>query len=67
VRTLPLNRLLLETDAPYLTPVPFRGKPNDPSRIPVIAEFLAEDLGVPVVQLAAQTTENARRLFALPA
>ena len=67
VRTLPLDRLLLETDAPYLTPVPFRGKPNDPSRIPVIAEFLAEDLGVPVAQLAAQTSENARRLFALPA
>ena len=67
VRTLPLDRLLLETDAPYLTPVPFRGKPNDPSRIPVIAEFLAGELGVPVEKLAAQTSENARCLFALPA
>ena len=67
VHSLPLDRLLLETDAPYLTPVPFRGKPNSPAQVPVIAEFLAEDLGIPVAQLAAQTSENARRLFALPA
>lgn len=67
VHSLPLDRLLLETDAPYLTPVPFRGKPNSPAQVPVIAEFLAENLGIPVAQLAAQTSENARRLFALPA
>jgi TatD DNase family protein len=67
VHSLPLDRLLLETDAPYLTPVPFRGKPNSPAQVPVIAEFLAEDLRIPVAQLAAQTSENARRLFALPA
>ena len=63
VRFLPLDRLLLETDAPFLTPVPFRGKPNDPSHIPVIAEFIANERQLPLETLAAQTSANAHRLF----
>ena len=63
VRYLPLDRLLLETDAPYLAPVPFRGKPNDPSKIPVIAEFIANERHLPLETLATQTTANAHRLF----
>ena len=66
MRYVPLDRLLLETDAPYLTPVPFRGKANDPSKIPVIAEFISKERNISVQSLAAQTTENATRLFQLP-
>ncbi len=67
VRQLPLEALLLETDAPFLAPVPFRGKPNAPARIPVIAEFLAQFLDLPLEQLAEQTNQNAQTLFGLPA
>jgi len=67
MRYVPLDRILLETDSPYLTPVPFRGKANDPSKIPVIAEFVANARNVSLQSLAAQTTENAIRLFQLPA
>lgn len=65
VRQLPLDRILLETDAPFLSPVPFRGKPNDPSKVLEIAKFLANMLQIPLEQMARQTTENAQRLFQL--
>ncbi|MET0517979.1 MAG: TatD family hydrolase [Burkholderiaceae bacterium] len=64
---LPLERLLIETDSPYLAPVPYRGKLNSPAYVPHVAAALAQLKGVPVEELAAQTTANARRLFGLPA
>lgn len=63
VRWLPLDRLLLETDSPYLSPHPFRGKRNDPSRLPTIAEAVALLKGLTVEEVACATTENAFRLF----
>lgn len=63
VRNLPLDRLLLETDAPYLAPEPLRGKRNEPANISRIAAKLAEVMGVPLVQVAEATTDNFFRLF----
>ena len=63
VRWLPLDRLLLETDSPFLAPTPFRGKPNKPAHIPVIATFIAELREISLEELAQQTTANAQRLF----
>ena len=63
VRWLPLDRLLLETDSPFLAPTPFRGKPNKPAHIPAIATFIAELREISLEQLSAQTTANAERLF----
>ncbi|GAB3387658.1 TatD family hydrolase [Azotobacter armeniacus] len=64
-RRMPADRLLVETDAPYLAPVPHRGKPNLPQYVREVAEFLAELRGVPFEALAEQTTDNFRRLFPL--
>jgi TatD DNase family protein len=63
-RDLPLDRLLIETDAPYLAPVPMRGRTNEPAFIVHTANALAELKGVPVAELAQRTTENFFRLFA---
>jgi len=63
VRNIPLDRILLETDSPYLTPVPFRGKRNESSYIPHIASRLAEIMERPIEEIAAVTTDNARKLF----
>ena len=63
VRWLPLERLLLETDSPFLAPIPFRGKPNKPAHIPAIATFIAELREISLEELAQQTTANAQRLF----
>tara|TARA_Y100001947_G_scaffold58650_1_gene49260 strand:- start:108 stop:878 length:771 start_codon:yes stop_codon:yes gene_type:complete len=63
VRWLPLDRLLLETDSPFLAPTPFRGKPNKPAHIPAIATFIAELRGISLEQLSEQTSANAQRLF----
>ena len=60
---LPLGSTLLETDAPYLAPTPFRGKPNESSFLPRTAARLAEVKGVPVEEVARVTTDNFRRLF----
>jgi len=61
-----LARLMIETDAPYLTPMPHRGKPNEPAFVRHTAEFAAAAVfGVPFAELAAVTTANARRFFAL--
>lgn len=66
IAAIPLDRLVLETDAPYLAPVPYRGKPNHSKYIPLIAQRLAELKGITLEQCAAQTTENARNFFHLP-
>ncbi|MEM8925466.1 MAG: TatD family hydrolase [Actinomycetota bacterium] len=61
----PSDRLLVETDSPYLAPVPHRGKPNRPAHVSVVGEFLAELLDVPPDDLAASTTANALALYGL--
>lgn len=58
-----LSRFMLETDAPYLTPMPHRGKPNEPAYLKHTAEFAAEVFGVSIAELAAASTANARRFF----
>ena len=63
VRWLPLEHLLLETDSPFLAPIPFRGKPNKPAHIPTIAGFIAKLRKISLEQLSEQTTANAERLF----
>jgi TatD DNase family protein len=65
-RIVPDDRLLLETDAPFLTPVPFRGKGNLPERVVHTAALIAEVRGEDGRQLAVSTTTNARRAFGLP-
>lgn len=65
VKDIPLDRILLETDSPYLTPVPFRGKRNESSYIPHIAGRLAEITGKSIEEIASQTTRNAVKLFNL--
>ncbi len=62
---VPLDRLLVETDSPYLSPHPHRGKANEPSRVAVTAARLAEVRGMALEELAKATTANARRLFRL--
>jgi TatD DNase family protein len=64
LREIPLEYLVLETDAPYLPPVPHRGKRNESGYIPVIAETLSEVKVLPLSQIARVTTENALRMFA---
>jgi len=64
VREVPLERLLLETDAPYLAPEPFRGKRNEPAYVAHVAARLAEVRGVPVAAIERATSENFFRLFA---
>jgi len=60
---VPLERLLLETDAPFLTPHPHRGERNEPAYVRFVAEKIAEVRGLPVEEVAAATTANASRLF----
>jgi TatD DNase family protein len=62
---VPLGRLLLETDSPYLAPVPVRGRRNEPAFVVHTAECIARERGIPLEALAAQTTQNARTLFKL--
>lgn len=64
-RTIPLDRLLLETDAPYLTPHPYRGKVCEPKHVRVTAEYMAGLRGEPLEVLAASTTANAEKLFGI--
>ncbi len=64
-KNVPLNRLLLETDAPFLTPAPLRGKINEPKNVVMVAEFLSELRGEPLDELAKISTANARQLFGI--
>ncbi|MBE6983101.1 MAG: TatD family deoxyribonuclease [Ruminococcaceae bacterium] len=61
--SIPLERIVLETDCPYMSPEPFRGKRNDPGRLPYMAQKLAEIRGLPVEEIIRITTENAKRLY----
>ena len=63
---VPLDRMVLETDSPFLSPHPFRGRPNHPARVAVTARTVAGLHGVPVEEVAAATTATAARAFALP-
>ena len=66
-RQVPADRLLVETDSPYLAPVPHRGKPNEPQFVHEVASFLAELRGESFQQLQQATTDNFHRLFPLAA
>ena len=61
----PLDRILIETDAPYLTPVPFRGKRNDSAKLPYVIEKLAEWKGVTPAEMERITWDNAVRFYGL--
>lgn len=65
VEEIGVNSILLETDAPYLTPSPYRGKINSSKYIPLIAEKIADILKITIQEVADITTENATRLFDL--
>jgi TatD DNase family protein len=65
--SVPLDRLLVETDAPYLTPIPYRGKRNEPAYIPLVVERLASVKRMSADEMGVVTTRNAERLFGLPA
>lgn len=62
---VPLDKLVLETDCPYMTPVPFRGQRNDSSLISYTADFIADIKGIPVQELIDITTKNAKEIFAI--
>lgn len=64
-KVIPLDRLMIETDSPYLAPIPMRGKPNEPSYLAHTARQLAELRGMPEDELRARTTETATRRFGL--
>ncbi len=65
-RTVPLEQLLIETDCPYLTPVPFRGRRNEPARVVEVARQLAELKNLPLEEIGRATTNNFARLFGTP-
>ena len=62
-RLVPLNRCLIETDSPYLAPVPYRGKPNQPAYVSHVAAKLAELKGLSVEAVAEATSSNFEQLF----
>jgi TatD DNase family protein len=65
-QVVPIDRLLVETDSPYLAPAPHRGKPNEPRLVPVVGAAVAEAVGRPVHEIAAATTRNASAVFRIP-
>jgi TatD DNase family protein len=65
LKEIGINNILLETDSPYMTPVPLRGKRNEPANIVLIGRKIAEALGISEEEVARITTENAVRLFGL--
>ncbi len=65
VKYVPMDRLLIETDCPYLTPEPFRGQRNDPGKVRFVAEKIAEIKGISFEEVAAATLENGKRLFGI--
>jgi TatD DNase family protein len=64
-KIVPMDRLLVETDSPYLSPHPFRGKQNEPARVKLVAEEIARIKEMPYVEIANQTTKNALQLFGI--
>jgi TatD DNase family protein len=60
---VPPERAMVETDTPYLSPPPFRGEPNEPSRVALVGEALADVWDTPVEEVARVTADNARRIF----
>jgi TatD DNase family protein len=65
VRLVPDDRLMVETDSPFLAPIPFRGKRNEPAHVALVAARVAEVRGQSLARVAEFTTENTRRLFGL--
>ncbi len=65
IKFIPIDRILSETDAPYVAPVPYRGKRNEPAYVIETVKKLAEIKGLPFEEMAAKTVENARRIFSL--
>ena len=65
-RRVPLDRMLIETDSPYLAPVPYRGKTNEPAYVPYVAEEIARLTGTPLETVARETSANFFRLFRIP-
>ena len=63
---VPLDRILVETDSPYLTPPPHRGKRNEPKQVALVAQRLAEARKISLERIAEVTTQNAMTLFRLP-
>ncbi|QIM62153.1 metal-dependent hydrolase [Pasteurellaceae bacterium Orientalotternb1] len=63
VRKVPLDRLLVETDSPYLAPIPYRGKPNQPAYVREVCEYVATLKGVSLAEMAQITTQNVKNLF----
>ena len=63
LRVIPRDRILVETDAPFLTPVPYRGRPNAPYLIPVTMRFIAEELGADLDELCAQVAANTLEVY----
>ena len=66
VRKVPLEHMLIETDCPFLTPVPFRGRRNEPAHVRLVAEEIARIRGVSPGEVASMTTYNTKKLFSLP-
>lgn len=66
-KAVPFDKLLIETDAPYLAPMPFRGKRNEPAYVKYVAEEVAKQRGITYEEVGQQTTANANRLFGLDA
>ena len=66
IKEIGIENIMVETDSPYLTPVPFRGKRNEPGYIPLIAQKIAETLDISIDEVARITTANAKNLFNLP-
>lgn len=65
-KQVPMNHILIETDSPFLAPVPYRGKRNEPAYVKQVARQLAELRGLTTEEIAAQTSQNFRRFFSLP-
>ena len=63
VKKVPMDRILIETDSPYIAPVPNRGKTNEPSNVVFVAEKIAEIKNLSIEEVAATTTENFKKLF----